>query len=348
MEVVNKIDLENQANIWKIIYGFCESLVLKCAVQLEIAETIHNHGKPMSLSELASKLPVQPINSDRLYRIMRYLVHMKLFNMEISPKVTKKYSLAPPAKYLIRGWERSMVASILAMNDKDMLAPWHHLNEGLSGNCNAFEKALGKSIWVFMSENPEKNQLFNEAMACDTRLVTSALVNECKSVFCDGTKTLVDVGGGTGAAMMAVSEAFPNIKCTIFDLPHVIAESPEMPNITKVSGDMFVSIPSADAILMKNILHDWDDDKCIKILMRCKEALPREGKVIIVDIVLDVVDSVHPYTKVRLASDLDMMLNTGGRERTEEELKRLINAAGFTSYKVTQMSAVQSVIEAYP
>ncbi|RZC51621.1 hypothetical protein C5167_020050 [Papaver somniferum] len=349
MEVVNKIDQENQAKIWKIIYGFSESLVLKCAVQLEIAETIHNHGKPISLSELASKLTVQPVNSDRLFRIMRYLVHMKLFNTEVSSlNGGIAYSLAPPAKYLIRGWEKSMVASILAMNDKDLLAPWHHLNEGLTGNCNAFEKALGKSIWVYMSVNPEKNQLFNEAMACDSKLVNSALVSECKSVFCDGTKTLVDVGGGTGAAMMAISEAFPNIKCTIFDLPHVIAESPEMPNITKISGDMFESVPSAGAIFMKNILHDWDDDECIQILRRCKEALPRGGKVIIVDIVLDVADSVHPFSKIRLASDLDMMLNTGGKERTEKEMKKLIDAAGFASYKITQMSAVQSVIEVYP
>ncbi|KAI3912569.1 hypothetical protein MKW92_040705 [Papaver armeniacum] len=294
----------------------------------------------MSLSELASKLPVQPVNSDRLFRIMRYLVHMKIFNTEVS-------SLnAPPPKNLIRGWEKSMVASILAMNDKDLLPPWHYLNEGLTGNCNAFEKALGKSIWVYMSENPEKNQLFNEAMACDTKLVNSALVNECKIVFSDGTKTLVDVGGG--AAMMAISEPFPIIICTIFDLPHVTAESPKMPNITKISGDMFEFIPSADAIFMKNILHDWGDDKCIQILKRCKEALPRGGKVIIVDIVLDAADSVNPFSKIRLASDLDMMLNTGGKERTEKELKKLIDAAGFSSYKITQMSAVQSVIEVYP
>ncbi|MCL7023038.1 hypothetical protein MKW94_026226 [Papaver nudicaule] len=330
MEVVNIVDdSENQAKIWNIIYG--DSLVLKCAVQLKIAETIHKQGKPMSLSELASKLPIQLVNSERLYRIMRYLVHMKMINMEISSlnggiaKVTEK------------GREESMVPSILAMIDKDLLAPWHHLDEVVTGNCNVFEKALGKSIWVYMSENPEKNRLFNEAMACDTRLVTSALV-DCRSVFCDGTKTLVDVVGGT---------AFPNIECTIFDLPHVIAESPDMPNIAKISGDMFKSIPSADAILMKNILHDWDDDKCIEILKRCKEALPREGKVIIVDVGLDV-DSVHPYSKVRLASDLDMMLNTGGKERTEEELKKLLDAAGFASYKITQMSAIQSVIEAYP
>ncbi|MCL7035136.1 hypothetical protein MKW94_030493 [Papaver nudicaule] len=344
MEVVNKIDQENQAKIWKQIYGFAEPLVLKCAVQLEIAETLHSNVKPMSLSELASKLPVQPVNEDRLHRIMRYLVHMKLFNKDES---THKYSMAPPSKYLLRGWEKSMVDTILCITDKVFLAPLNHLSDGLAGNCDAFEKAWGKTIWDYMSENPEKNQLFNASMACDTRLVTSALVTEGKSIFSDGINTLVDVGGGTGTAVKAISNAFPDIKCTIYDLPHVIADSPEIPNVTKISGDMFKSVPNADAIFMKCILHDWNDEECIQILKRCKEALPKEGRVIIVDIVLDR-DSTHPYAKIRLTYDLEMMLTTGGKERTEEEWKKLIDAAGFASYKITQLSAVQSVIEAYP
>ncbi|KAI3855867.1 hypothetical protein MKX03_001010 [Papaver bracteatum] len=358
MEAVSQIDQENQAIIWKQIYGFAESLVLKCAVQLEIAETIHNHGKPMSLSELASKLPIdQPVNIDRLYRVMRFLVHMKLFNKEnisilsgeTAQVVEDKYSLASPEKYLIRGSEQSMVPWVLGITDEDLVAPWHWLKEGITGNCNVFEKVLGKSHADYMSENPKKNQMFNELMACDSRLVTSDLVNECRSVFCDGINTLVDVGGGTGTAVSAISKAFPNIQCTLFDLPHVIGDSPEIPNVTKTSGDMFQSIPSADAIFMKNILHDWNDDECVQILKRCKEVVSVGGKVILVEMVMDT-ELAHPYSKLRLTLDLDMLVNNEGKERTEEEWKKLIYAAGFTSYKITQMSAgfaAQSVIEVY-
>nr|BAM37634.1 O-methyltransferase [Eschscholzia californica] len=348
MEGADKIDQATQAKIWKHIYGFAESLILKSAVELEIADTIHNHGKPMTLSELASKLPVQPVDLDRLYRVMRYLVHMKLFKkQEDEDEESIKYSLLPPAKFLIKGWEKSMVSAILLINDKDFMSPWHHLKEGLVNNSNAFDKALGKSIWDYMSANPDKNKVFNEGMACDSRLVSSALVNECGNIF-QGIQTLVDVGGGTGTAVKAVSKAFPHIKCSIYDLPHVISDSPDIPNIVKIEGEMFKSIPSADAILMKCILHDWNDDECIEILKKCKEAVPKEGgKVIIVDIVLDM-ESKHPYSKVRLTLDLDMMLNTEGKERTEEEWKKLIDGAGFASYKITQISALQSVIEAFP
>ncbi|RZC68093.1 hypothetical protein C5167_031348 [Papaver somniferum] len=357
MEVVSQIDQENQAIIWKQIYGFSESLLLKCAVQCEIAETIHNHGTPMSILELASKLPIdQPVNIERLYRVMRYLVHQKLFNKEVittlnggTVQVTEKYWLAPPAKYLIRGSQQSMVPSVLGIIDEDMFAPWHILKDSLTGECNIFEKALGKSISVYMSENPEMNQISNGAMAFDSGLVISHLVNECKNIFGDEIKTLVDVGGGTSTAVAAISKAFPNIKCTLFDLPHVIADSHEIQTIKKVSGDMFKSIPSADAIFMKNILHDWNDDECIHILKRCKDVVSSGGKLIIVEMVLDV-DSVHPYSKLRLTSDIDMMVNNGGKERTEVEWKKLFDAAGFASCKFTQMSAgfaAQSIIEVY-
>ncbi|KAI3837473.1 hypothetical protein MKW92_035728 [Papaver armeniacum] len=358
MEVVGQNDQEIQAIVWKQIYGFAESLVLKCAVQLEIAETIHNHGTPMSISELAAKLPIhQPVNTDRLYRVMRYLVHMKLFHKETtsalnggSVQITEKYSLAPPAKYLIRGSQDSMVPAILGiLVDADLLAPWHILKDSLTGNCNVFEKALGKTYADYMGENAEMNQIYNEAMAFDSGLLTSALVNECKSAFGDEIKTLVDVGGGTGTAVTAISKAFPNIKCTLFDLPHVIADSPEIPTIRKVSGDMFKSIPSADAIFMKNVLHDWNDDECIQILMRCKDVVSPGGKLIIVEMVLDI-DSIHPYSNLRLTSDIDMMVNNGGKERTEEEWKKLFDAAGFGSFRITQLSAgfaAQSVIEVY-
>ncbi|KAI3975394.1 hypothetical protein MKX01_004481 [Papaver californicum] len=320
MEKVSQNDQETQAIIWKQIYGFAESLVLKCAVQLEIAESIHNHGTSISLSELVSKLPIpQPVNLDRLNRVMRYLVDMKLFNKEIistlnggTTEVAEKYSLAPPAKYLIRGTEHSMVPSILGIIDEDLFAPWHIIKD------NFIMKALGKTYADYMGGNAETNQIYNEAMAFDSGLLTSALVDECKSAFCDGIKTPVDVGGGTGPSRQFRKRS-RIFKCSLFDLPHAIADSPEIPTITKISGDMFKTIPSADTIFMKNFLHDWSDDECILILKGCKEAVSQGGKLIIVEMVLDT-DS------------------------------KLIEASGFASYKITQMSAgfaAQSVIEVY-
>ncbi|KAL6000534.1 hypothetical protein ACLOJK_024233 [Asimina triloba] len=371
---VQKYDVSAQAKVWKLIYGFADTMILRCAVDLGIADIITQHGQPMTLQELVANLPnkLHPINPHHLYRIMRYLVHMKLFTKQVDDDGVLRYGLQPAAKFITRGWDRSMVPALLFITDKEFMSPWHYLKDALAAGgdtTTAFEKALGKNIWDFMGENPSKNQIFNEAMACDTRLLTSALIKDCKDMF-QGMKSLVDVGGGTGTALRAIAKAFPHIKCTVFDLPHVIADSPDYPEVRRLEGDMFKSIPSADAILMKSsvpalsvffaktvklrlttpecILHDWADDECIKILQRCKETVPRDGgKVIIVDIVLGM-DPAKPYSNMKLCMDLDMMLNTGGKERTEEEWKKIILGAGFKGYKIKQISAVQSVIEAYP
>ncbi|XP_010244054.1 PREDICTED: (RS)-norcoclaurine 6-O-methyltransferase-like [Nelumbo nucifera] len=334
------------AKIWKFVYGFADCLVLRCAIDLGIADIIHKQGEPLTLSELGAQIPVQPVNTDHLHRLMRYLVHMKIFTKETLDGEAR-YGLAPPAKFIVKGWDKSIVSIILVVTDKDFMAPWHCLKDSLCGEGTAFEKALGRSIWTYMADHPEKNKLFNEGMACDTKLLISALVQDCKDLF-QGIMSLVDVGGGTGTAMRAIAKAFPHLKCTIYDLPHVIADSPDYPEVDRIAGDMFKHIPSADAILLKCILHDWDDGECIEILKRCKESVPREGgKVIIVDIVVDL-ESKHPLTKTRLSLDLDMMVTTGGKERTEAEWKKLLNAAGFPVFKITHISAVQSVIVAYP
>ncbi|KAK9159734.1 hypothetical protein Syun_006075 [Stephania yunnanensis] len=293
-----------QAKLWSYIYGYTESLVLKSAVQLDIPDIIHNHGKPMSLSDLARRIssPSGAVDHNRLYRIMRYLVYMKFFTKESDVNGEDRYGLAPPAKYI----------------------------DGLSNDgTTALEKAVGMGIWEYLSKNPKTNSIFNEALACDTRLLMSALVSECKDMF-QGIKSLVDVGGGTGTAVRYIAKAFPYINCTVYDLPHVAADSLTYPEVTRVEGDMFKYIPKADAILMKCILHDWADEESIQILKKCKEALPSDGgKVILVDIVLNPF-SEHPYTKVRMVSDLDMMQSCGGKERTEEEWKKLIYVAGFS------------------
>nr|DAD24233.1 TPA_asm: hypothetical protein HUJ06_025696 [Nelumbo nucifera] len=241
-----------------------------------------------------------------------------------------------------------MVSAILAVTDKDFMVPWYRLKDSLVGEGTAFEKALGKTICECMADHPEKKKPFNEAMACDTtRLLTSALIQDCKDLF-QGIMSLVDVGGGTGTAMRDIAKTFPHLKCTIYDLPHVIADSPDYPEVDRIAGNMFKHIPSADGILLKCILHDLGDRQCIEILQRCKESVPREGgKVIIVDIVLDP-ESTDPLTKARLRLDLDMMVYTGGKERSEAEWKKLLNAAGFPRYKILHIAAVQSVIEAYP
>ncbi|KAG9447455.1 hypothetical protein H6P81_013583 [Aristolochia fimbriata] len=360
MEMAKKEDELGLAMLWNFVYGFADSLLLRSAVELRLADIIHSHGGgAISLSDLSSCLPPPPVDPDRLRRLMRHLVRMGLFT-QVEPTLEDdggedRYGLSSlAAEYLVTASDKSIVPILLAVTDKDMMGAFYHIKDGLHpGVPTAFEAGLGKTLWEHLAEKPEMNRVFNDVMAHETRFVTSSLVGECADVFA-GVGSLVDVGGGTGTASRAIAQGFPGMKCTAFDLPHVIADdsSEDMISTTpdviinRVVGDMFESIPSADAVLMRRILHDWDDESCLKILKKCKEAVTAEGgKVIIVDIVLDSV-LYHPQNKMM---DLDMLLYTGGKERTEAEWKKLLmDEAGFKGYVIKHISARESVIVAFP
>uniref|UniRef100_F6HM46 O-methyltransferase C-terminal domain-containing protein n=1 Tax=Vitis vinifera TaxID=29760 RepID=F6HM46_VITVI len=135
---------------------------------------------------------------------------------------------------------------------------------------------------------------------------------ESRDQFFEGLSSLVDVGGGTGLTARTISEAFPRLKCRVFDLPHVVANLPEYRNLEFVGGDMFQSGPTADATLMKTVLHDWSDEDCVKIPRNAEKQFQgkkREEKVVIIEMV----------TNEKLLMDIMMLMTVlNGRERNEK------------------------------
>ncbi|KAI3711126.1 hypothetical protein L2E82_40985 [Cichorium intybus] len=245
---------------------------LKCAIQLQIPDIINRHGAQMLLSELMDALSINKERGHFVYRLMRILVHSGFFvKQSISTtgddddEEREGYMLAPASRLLLKEEPLSVRPFLLAMLDPIMMNPWQH-----------------------MSQDPNLNQFFNEAMSSDARLVTSVVLKHCGNVF-KSLNSIVDVGGGTGTVAKAVAEAFPDLSCICFDLPHVVNGLVGSKNLSFLGGDMFETIPKADAVLLKWILHDWSDEECIKILTRCKEAISSKengGKLIIIDMVL--------------------------------------------------------------
>nr|WMY23403.1 COMT protein [Stephania japonica] len=313
--------LEAQAYIYKHTFNHVNSMSLKCVVELSIPDIIHNHQKPMTHSELVSALQIPQSRSTHLYRLMRILVHNGFFAMQ---KVhVHEYS-----------------------QEQQEVERWL---KGADGS-TPFEGAHGKSAWKFVLENPDICNMFNEAMAEDSRVISSVLVIKCKDIF-QGLTSLVDVGGGIGVMARAVAEAFPHIKCSVLDLPHVVAACEGSDNLEFVAGDMFQAIPYADALLLKWVLHDWSDEDCLKILRRCREAIvskEKGGKVIIIDIVLDPNGGTHESVELQLFFDLQLMVNVNGKQRTESEWKKLFTESGFTSCTITPVLGFRSVIEVVP
>ena len=245
-------EAEAEANIWKYIFGFVELAVVKCAIELGIAEAIESHGSPMTLSQLSSNLNCDP---SLLYRIMRFLIHRKIFK-EIPISSTHGltvtgYTQTALSRRLIRNSEQSMAALVLLESSPVMMASWNCLSSRVLNNgTSPFEKALGCDIWSYAEANLDHSQLINEAMASDAKLVVPALIEACPEVF-DGVGTVVDVGGGNGTTMTMLVRAWPWIQAINFDVPHVVSTASECDGVKHVGGDMFQSVPKADAAFLK-------------------------------------------------------------------------------------------------
>ncbi|KAF7143950.1 hypothetical protein RHSIM_Rhsim05G0051100 [Rhododendron simsii] len=309
--------------------------MVKCAIQLGIPEALEAHGGPAALHDLSSTLGCSP---SALHRVMRFLVHRKILK-----EAPAGYLQTPLSRLLLKNGEKSMAAILLLESSPVMLAPWHCLSDRVLANGSpAFESTHGEDIWSYAEENPGHSKLINDAMACNARVAVPALVEGCPEVF-DGVESMVDVGGGDGTALRLLVQAFPWIRGINFDLPHVVSVALDCVGVEHVGGDMFASVPKADAAYLMCVLHDWDDDECIQILRKCKEAIPKDkGKVIIVEAVVEE-DNNDKLEFVRLMMDMVMMAHTNkGKERTSKEWAYVLSESGFSRHTIKNVKAVQS------
>ncbi|KAH6775380.1 hypothetical protein C2S52_012941 [Perilla frutescens var. hirtella] len=346
--------LQAQAHVWNHTFAFINSMSLKCAIQLGIPDIIHKHGEPMSLSQLVESIPADKAKSQSIHRLMRVLVHSNFFIEDggSDDHEETRYWLTPASRLLLKEAPLSVAPLVLLVLDPMLTKPWHHMSEWLANECHPtqFEAAHGLAFWERAAHEPSMGSLFDEAMCSDSRLVARVLVRDYKHVL-DGIESLVDIGGGTGTMAKAIVDALSGMKCIVVDLPHVVAGLKSTDNLSFVGGDMFETIPPADAVLLKWIMHDWDDESCLKILKRCKDAVTSNGtrgKVMIIDVVVDINKEDDEVVGDQLYFDMAMMSYFNGKERSEKEWAKLLSDAGFTSYKITPAFGVRSLIEVYP
>ncbi|THG13682.1 hypothetical protein TEA_007421 [Camellia sinensis var. sinensis] len=341
--------LRGQAEIWQCMFHFVDSIALKCALDLGIADIIQARGCPITLSQIANDVASSPsLDIAHLSRLMRFLVHKKLFDAtnprsDSDSEEETLYSLNHCSKWLLRDPQQLSLVPLLCLLQYHPLltAPYKFLSRSIQEGGNAFHMAHGRELWDFASVDPELNKVFNDGMECTARITIKALISEYKHGF-DCIGSLVDVGGGTGASIAEIVKAYPHVKGTNFDLPHVVATAPPCPGVNHVGGDMFSNIPATDAIFMKWILHNWSDEDCVKILRNCRKAIPEKtGKIVIVDTILQP-GGDGLFDNIGMALDLVMLtLFGGGKERTELEWKKILNEGGFVRYNIIKIPAFQ-------
>ncbi|CAN4085619.1 unnamed protein product [Withania somnifera] len=314
-------------------------MVLKSAIELDLLEIMAKAGPGafISPSELAAQLPTKnpeaPIMLDRMLRLLATyaILNCTLRNLP-DGNVERLYSLAPVCKFLTKNADGVSVAPLLLMNqDKVLMESWYHLKDAVLDGGIPFNKAYGMTAFEYHGTDPRFNKVFNRGMSDHSTMSMKKILEAYKGF--EGLDSIVDVGGGVGATVNMIVSKYPSIKGINFDLPHVIEDAPTYPGVEHVGGDMFVSVPKADAIFMKWICHDWSDAHCLKFLKNCYEALPANGKVIIAECILPEAPDTSASTKNTVHVDIVMLAhNPGGKERTEKEFEALAKGAGFSGF----------------
>lgn len=199
----------------------------------------------------------------------------------------------------------------------------------------------------FFEQNKEAGRVFNNAMTNMSKTVVPGIV---EAYDFSGFNKLVDIAGGHGYLLAGILKASPNLQGILFDLPSVIENSGELlgeegvaGRTERISGDFFESVPGgADAYFMKHIIHDWDDEKSIKILQNIRRAMNEKGKVLIVEMVVPEGNEPSPSKMM----DVQMLVATGGKERTENEFRELLELSGFRLTRIIPTHSPFSIIEA--
>jgi O-methyltransferase domain/Dimerisation domain len=325
--------------LFKLVIGKWISQALGTIVEIGVPDRLAKGARPCK--DLAREAGV---SEDGLYRLLRALASVGLF----AEGAGRRFRLTAMGQ-LLRSDHPESLAGYARFTAHDITwRPWGLLSYSVKTGMPAFDLVFSAPIFDHFSRNAEVATVFDDAMTSISAMEARATSN---AYDFKGVGTLMDVAGGHGLLLTTVLRRHKRMRGVLFDLPHVVANANATftragitSRVRVESGDFFKELPSgADAIIMKHILHDWDDGSATRILQACHRALGAQGKVLIVDPVVPPGNVPH-YGKLL---DLEMLVLTPrGRERTKAEFAKLLRGAGFRLSRVVPTESPLSIVEA--
>jgi hypothetical protein len=306
-----------------LVNGYRASQAIHVMVVLGIPELLA--AGPRSSEELAED---SGAHAPTLYRLLRALTAVGV----VEEHDGGRFSLTPygePLRNELRDWA-AFVGS------PPFWSAWGDLLHSVRTGENAFAHVHGTDVWSYRAARPELNELFDRAMAGMTRGVGRAVV---EAYDFSRFGVVADIAGGRGALVSAILDANPSVRGILFDQPHVVAQADVGDRCTVVGGSFFDEVPGgADAYVLKDIVHDWEDAEATQLLRVVHAAMKPAAVVLLVE-----KDLAHAETKF---SDVNMLVNPGGRERTEDEYAALFESAGLRLTDVTPTTTPYAVFQA--
>ncbi len=333
-------ELQPNQILLQMLFGAAVTKCLGIAAELGIADLLR--GGPRTVAELAAGADVREAE---LYRILRMLSGVGLF----AELPGQQFQLTPVSELLRQDAPHSLRNMVRMTAFGEHWNAWDSLLTVVRHGGIATDIAEGMDVWDYFRTHPDRAEIFDDAMTNMSRQSNETIA----SSFEFGNYGCVcDVGGGHGSQLIAILKQHPQINGMVFDQDYVItgattafASAGLDGRARAVGGNFFESVaPGADVYIAKNIIHDWDDEKAIRILKNIRAAIPADGRVLLLELMVGPPNVPAPGKFI----DITMMALTGGKERTAEEFAALYEASGFKLGRVIPTRSPVFLVEGIP
>ncbi|WP_433469074.1 methyltransferase [Spirillospora sp. CA-128828] len=326
-----------------LAFGFMPAQIIYVAAEMGLADAFTG-DEPRSSADLAKETGT---HAPSLHRLLRGLTGLGVVEQH-GPDL---FALTAEGRRLRAGAPDSIRSLIMLFCGPEVWRTWGDMAETLRTGEYAWKRATGRTPFEFFESDAELSATFNRAMAEHTRDVVPGII---AGHDFGRYATVADLGGGDGTLLAAILRAKPGLRGVLFDLPAGLTAAPgTLENVADraeiVPGDFFESVPEgADAYVLKSVIHDWHDEKAAAILRTCRAAMRPDARLLILEQVMP--ETLRPESAGIVRNDLNMLVSTGGRERTEAEFRELLDGAGFSVVSLTGPlpPSAYHVVEAKP
>ncbi|HEV2260997.1 MAG TPA: methyltransferase [Candidatus Rubrimentiphilum sp.] len=315
------------------------ALALRAMVKTGLAGRLAQ--QPADAGELAAELQ---LHAASVRRLLRFLAGFDI----VREGRDRRFALTRIGGQLASGNRDNAAAFIEYIGAPWQIEPWVHLDQTVRSGEPAFEQLHGMRFFDYGIAHPEAGALFDAAIGAVATLHADAVA---RGYNFSSRSPIADVGGGSGVVLATILERYPHASGILFDLPETIERAraqltPFGGRIAFETGSFFKTAPrGAGAYVLSHILHDWDDEHALRILRTIRNTMSARSRVLIVESVLDA--AVNRWD-AGLLTDMQMMIVLGGKERTREEFRSLLSAAGMRLLRIIPTSAPESILEAEP
>ena len=322
----------------RMFMGYRITQALYVIAKLGIADFLIE--KPKNADKLANELSIK---SNELFRVLRLLASVGV----LSQNEHNEFSLTQIGQFLRTDKEDS-IRNLIIFQGETTYHAFGSLLQTIQKGVTAFELAYGEGHFEYLAKHPELSEIFNQAMAVALKQAGNPFSDFNFTIY----KTIVDLGGGNGTLLSVILKENHHLQGILFDLPNAISDARNLFSSNGLegrykikTGSIFESVPTGgDIYILSRVLHDWPDEKALILLRNCRKVMPEKGFLLIREGVLPD-NNVQPS---RLLLDINMMVMTGGKERTEKEWNDLLKKSGFLLHRILKTNTNQDLIEAKP